>query len=867
MKITTNVHTIFMLIGATESGKTTFAKEVLMPQLKFTEDTRAFKMNVQYISSDAIRRELLGYDYHKYDQVMMESSEQTFRILFEKLKAVTSFPINAEFVIVDTIGLSEEFRNQVREIAKEQQYNLEVIVFDYVRREDFYASEESKKLISTHVDRLKRDVLKQISRSKYSRIHRIREKNFFNPERGIINQDYQVIIEGLQQYVDHILPHQYRYIIIGDVHEKIEELKQLLTGYGFTIEQNQMIANEKTKNVRIILIGDFIDKGKATKETIDFIYRNQSWFYLVKGNHENFVYKYLRGELDEQQVSQELLDQYFDSIKIFEQDEELRQKFFELVQSSREFYRYIGNRSSSYFLTHAPCRNKYIGKLDSFSLRKQRYFRINREEAYEDQLNFLKEEAVGNHPFHIFGHVAVREVARVKNKINIDTGCASGNELTSIVIDSGRLQFRKQKSHDFNEQAREQLPVLFAKREKAVDLNDLVKSDQNRLEYIIANKVNFISGTMSPSDKFKEKNELESLEKGLLYYKNHGIEKVVLQPKYMGSRCNLYLSKEADECYAVSRNGYKISRIDLTPVYEKMLEKFASYMKEHEIQILVLDGELLPWSVLGEELIDRQFNVVNKALEIEQAFLGEHGFDAHFNRLKRDFENSDFEKDQHTMPKKALKDKYGDATYRTYKNLAQALKIYEPLEKHREAHQNFNRQLNLYGQWTELDYKPFQILKFVKENGENIIPTLTASEQFSLLSEDDYKVINLNSETSLEEANQFYQNVTTENQMEGIVIKPEVIVPNIAPYLKVRNPNYLTLVYGYDYQFPHKYEKLINQKDIKKKVRLSINEYDLGQQMLKFPLTEITDQNNDYKQVVANMLFEVTKEDEIDPRL
>ena len=219
-----------MLIGATESGKTTFAKEVLMPQLKFTDDTRAFKMNVQYISSDDIRRELLGYEYHKYDQVMLESSEQTFRILFEKLKAVTSFPINAEFVIVDTIGLSEEFRTRVREVAKEQQYNLEVIVFDYVKREDFYASEESKKLISTHVDRLKRDVLKQISRSKYSRIHRIREKNFFNPERGLINQDYQVIIEDLQQYVDHILPHQYRYIMIGDVHEKIEELKQHLTG-------------------------------------------------------------------------------------------------------------------------------------------------------------------------------------------------------------------------------------------------------------------------------------------------------------------------------------------------------------------------------------------------------------------------------------------------------------------------------------------------------------------------------------------------------------------------------------------------------------------------------------------------------------
>lgn len=35
MKITTQVHTIFLLIGPTESGKTTFTKEVLLPQLSF----------------------------------------------------------------------------------------------------------------------------------------------------------------------------------------------------------------------------------------------------------------------------------------------------------------------------------------------------------------------------------------------------------------------------------------------------------------------------------------------------------------------------------------------------------------------------------------------------------------------------------------------------------------------------------------------------------------------------------------------------------------------------------------------------------------------------------------------------------------
>ncbi|MEZ2737803.1 metallophosphoesterase, partial [Aneurinibacillus aneurinilyticus] len=95
-----------MMVGATESGKTTFAKNVLIPQLKFEDASKNFKSNVQYISSDEIRQEILGHNYHKHSQIMLESSQQAFHMLFEKIKAVTSFPIQAEFVIVDTIGLA-----------------------------------------------------------------------------------------------------------------------------------------------------------------------------------------------------------------------------------------------------------------------------------------------------------------------------------------------------------------------------------------------------------------------------------------------------------------------------------------------------------------------------------------------------------------------------------------------------------------------------------------------------------------------------------------------------------------------------------------------------------------------------------------
>lgn len=84
--------------------------------------------------------------------------------------------------------------------------------------------------------------------------------------------------------------------------------------------------------------------------------------------------------------------------------------------------------------------------------------------------------------------------------------------------------------------------------------------------------------------------------------------------------------------------------------------------------------------------------------------------------------------------------------------------------------------------------------------------------------------------------------------------------------MKVRNREYLTLVYGYDYCFPHKYGKLMKQKNIKLKLRTSLNEYRLSKEMLAVKYSDISPDNEAYKEA-ANVLFEVAKEKEIDPRL
>ncbi|WP_028596531.1 AAA family ATPase [Paenibacillus assamensis] len=867
MEIRTNIHTIFMMIGPTECGKTTFAKEVLIPKLR-GDAADPVRTNIQYLSSDAIRQEILGYDYDKYDQVMLEASAQAFQLLFEKLKLVTSFPVNAEFVVIDTTGLAEDFRAKVKEIAHSNNYRVEVILFDYRKRDDYYASERSKRLIANHMNRLKKDVLGSLAREGYDSVHRVRAKDFcsFEYEAVRVNPDYRVIVEDRSEYLDTFLSKDQNYIIVGDVHECVEDLQGLLRSYGYTIESckpdvDKLIVTDRVKDTKIVLLGDWIDKGKATKKTIEFLYDNQEHFRLMLGNHENFVYKYSSGEI--KGADPELIRTYFDSIQILMNDQELMEKFRHLVRLSKPFYQYRSSDSPSYYVTHAPCRNKYIGKMDTNSVRHQRNFRIDRGASFEEQLSFLSEEAVSNQPYHIFGHIAAKTAFRIKNKIHLDTGSVHGNKLTAVTI-SFKPFF---KSHPAKQAViQEELPTLFEVKRK-VSVQELEYEEVRKLHHCSRNKVNFISGTMSPADKDLEAHELESLKRGLAYFAERQVDKVVLQPKYMGSRCNIYLYRDIKQCFAVSRNGYRVNQVDLTDIYKQLLEKFNAYMDEQQVSILVLDGELLPWKAMGEGLIQRQFKPIGSALESELSFLEESGFEEALNTLVESYQESGYEKDQHHMAKAALSEKYGGHVYQTYKHVQQVLKSKVPLNDHKQAYETYKKQLDLYAEDSKLEYKPFALLKVVYESGEEKIPTDSTSDMYRFLSNDQFLVLDLAQPDCYEQAAQFFSMLTVENHMEGVVIKPETVVNNAVPYMKVRNADYLSIIYGYDYRFPHKYDKLIKQKSITQKLRKSLNEYRFGQQMLAVKFAEISPQHEEYQGIAANLLFETAKEKEIDPRL
>jgi hypothetical protein len=251
--------------------------------------------------------------------------------------------------------------------------------------------------------------------------------------------------------------------------------------------------------------------------------------------------------------------------------------------------------------------------------------------------------------------------------------------------------------------------------------------------------------------------------------------------------------------------------------------------------------------------------------------LKEFGFEGKLQELGARYEASRFEELKSKYPKKELVKNFGLSDYNTFKDLKGILETLPSLEEQEQAANVYQQQLTLYGKESELEYKPFSVLKFVYANSDEEIPMITmrTSELFSLISEDEFLVVDLEAPDSYEVAEQFFEKITTDRGMEGVVIKPEVPTQasGVIPFMKVRNSQYLTLVYGYDYRFPHKYEKLMKQKSIKRKIKASLAEYKLGMEMLKMRLDEIGPENDHFKQTVANLLFEESQESEIDPRL
>lgn len=253
-----------------------------------------------------------------------------------------------------------------------------------------------------------------------------------------------------------LLPCENEYIIIGDVHGCIDELKTLLAKQGFrTNAQNLLEITPQNEHKSIVLLGDFVDKGSDEKltQTIEFIHENYAHLnkqrqrlYLIEGNHESMVYRYITKDssliITPKTIANK--EKYYNTVALLEKNSHLKKLFLELYEECLPWYKYEYGEDFSATLTHAPCPEKYLCQ-DNKEAKSKMIKCVSRSKnpkmPLDELIAYTHEEAQDNEHYHIFGHLSQPSIRQYKNKICIDTSAIYGNRLTCAIINKNTLNF------------------------------------------------------------------------------------------------------------------------------------------------------------------------------------------------------------------------------------------------------------------------------------------------------------------------------------------------------------------------------------------------------------------------------------------
>lgn len=241
-----------------------------------------------------------------------------------------------------------------------------------------------------------------------------------------------------------------RTFVIGDIHGCVDELSSLMR----FLEEDQGL----TEGEALIFVGDYIDRGPASKEVIDFLIefeqRTPSDVFFLKGNHEEMFLDWLAGTQSESGVSylhnggQECLESYGLSseaspTEVCAQLPKKHRTFFEKLE------RYIV--SEKHIFVHAG-----LNPLRPLS------------HQFDEDIFWIRSAFIENiHSFQktiVFGHTPFDEVKfHLPYKIGIDTGLVYGNTLTALEIAGGDIYQIRSGSEEVRVSSAKELGVAWPK--------------------------------------------------------------------------------------------------------------------------------------------------------------------------------------------------------------------------------------------------------------------------------------------------------------------------------------------------------------------------------------------------------------------
>jgi serine/threonine protein phosphatase 1 len=223
------------------------------------------------------------------------------------------------------------------------------------------------------------------------------------------------------------LPDGIRVYAISDIHGCADLLQKMFT----VIDRD--LANARPMRAIHVFLGDYIDRGPESRQTIDLLVNRSRHHETVflKGNHEAFLFDVLKSPSQLQGWRQygglQTLISYGLTPSLnpdeAEQAELIKELAHKIPPHQRRFFNSLRLRfvCGDFFFVHAGVRPGI-----PLSQQKEEDLLWIRDEFLESEEHFPK--------YIVHGHTPVREPDIRPNRINIDTGAYATGNLTLLTI-------------------------------------------------------------------------------------------------------------------------------------------------------------------------------------------------------------------------------------------------------------------------------------------------------------------------------------------------------------------------------------------------------------------------------------------------
>ncbi|MEU2342566.1 polynucleotide kinase-phosphatase [Streptomyces sp. NPDC013082] len=802
---------LVVLVGASGSGKSTFARRHFKP--------------TEIISSDFCRG-LVADD---------ENDQSASGDAFDVLHYIAGKRLAAgRLTVVDATNVQPESRKQLVQLARQYDVLPIAIVLDLPEEvcQARNATRPDRAGMPRHVvQRHRRELrrsLRGLEREGFRKVHVLRTEEEADTA--------EVVLERRYNDLRHLTG---PFDIIGDIHGCSSELDTLLGKLGY---ENGSHPEGRTA----VFVGDLVDRGPDSPGVLRRVMSMVSSgdALCVPGNHENKLGRYLKGR--KVQHSHGLAETVEQLEREDAEHPEFREEVADFIDGLVSHYVLDGGRL---VVCHAGLPEKYHGRT-SGRVRSHALYGDTTGETDEFGLpvRYPWAEEYRGAAAVVYGHTPVPTASWVNNTLCLDTGAVFGGKMTALrwpereIVDVPAERVWYEPVKPLTTEApggREGRPLDLAdvQGRRIVETRHMGRvsvREENAaaaLEVMSRFAVDprllaYLPPTMAPTATFREEGFLEHPAEAFAQYRADGVTKVVCEEKHMGSRAVALVCRDASaarERFGTdgptgalhTRTGRPF--LDDTALTEVLLGRLraavtaAGLWEEWDTDWVVLDAELMPWSLKAAGLLRSQYAAVGAAAGA-------------------------------VLP---VADKALTAA------AARGVDVGELAGRQRERAEDaaaFTEAYRRYCWSTEgLDgvrLAPFQILAVQGRSLASVphdeqlawLDRLVEHDPTGLLQVTRRLVVDTGDEASVRAGTDWWLEMTGRGG-EGMVVKPlGALVRDekgrlVQPGVKVRGREYLRIIYGPEYTRPENLERL-RSRFLGHKRSLALREYALGLEAL-----------------------------------